>query len=80
LNFEKVKHHNTGSRAGDMIYEMMIHDAKTDRSVTGRPMLDMNLNLVGIQCGTLTDKDVDIENSHVIPWSVIKKYIDAYGI
>jgi len=80
LSYEKIEHKNTGSEANDTNYNMMVHSASTDRSVTGRPILDMSLRLVGIQCGTLTDKEVSFENNHVIPWDAIKKYIDAYGV
>ena len=80
LAYEKIEHKNTGSEAQNMIYDMMIHSAVTDKSVTGRPIIDMSLRLVGIQCGTLTDQEVTFENNHVIPWDVIKKYIDAYGV
>ena len=80
LGFEIIKHKNSGSNANDNNYEMMVHNSRADREVTGRPVFDMNLKLVGIQCGTLTNDEVSFENPHVIPWSVIKKYIDAYGL
>lgn len=80
LSYEKIEHKNSGSEAQDVHFDMMVHNANTDRSVTGRPVLDMSLRLVGIQCGTLTDEEVSFENNHVISWETIKKYIDAYGM
>lgn len=80
MGFETIKHKDSGSQAGDINYNMMVHNGQTDRNVTGRPILDMNLNLIGIQCGTLTDGEVSFDNPHAIPWSVIEKYISAYGM
>ena len=80
LAYEHIVHSSIGSEAGDIRFNMMVHNAKTDIKITGRPVFNMNLELVGIQCGTISDKDVEYENSHVIPLEAIKKYIDAYGL
>lgn len=79
LGFEKIAHGDSGSSAHDVNFNMMIHDVETDVRISGRPVFNMNMDLVGIQCGTLTKEDVDIENNHVIPWDAIQKYMNTYG-
>jgi len=78
--FEKITHEESVSSAHDVSFDMMVHDVQTDVRVSGRPMFNMNLELVGLQCGTITKDEVELENKHVIPWEAIKKYIDTYGI
>lgn len=80
LAYEHITHSLIGSQAGDIRLDMMVHDAMTDIKISGRPVLNMSLELVGIQCGTLSDSTVDYENSHVIPLEAIEKYIAAYGL
>lgn len=80
LAYEHITHSLIGSEAGDIRLDMMVHNAMTDVKITGRPVFNMDLELVGIQCGTISDSAVDYENSHVIPLEAIEKYIDAYGL
>ena len=80
LAYEHITHSVIGSEAGDIRLDMMVHDAVTDIKISGRPVFNMSLELVGIQCGTLSDIAVDYENSHVIPLEAIEKYIAAYGL
>ena len=80
LAYEHITHSLIGSQAGDIRHDMMVHDAVTDIKISGRPVFNMSLELVGIQCGTISDSAVDYENSHVIPLEAIEKYIDAYGL
>lgn len=79
LGFEKITHKDSDSSAHDVSFDMMLHDAKTDITVSGRPLFNMNIELVGIQCGTLNAEAVGLENNHVIPWDAIQKYINTYG-
>lgn len=79
LSFEKISHEDIGSAAHDITFDMLVHDVQTDGRISGRPMFNMNLELIGLQCGTLTKDEVELESKHVIPWDAIKKYIDTHG-
>ena len=79
LAFEKITHEDIGSAAHDVTFDMMVHDVQTDARISGRPMFNMNLELVGLQCGTLTKEEVELESKHVIPWEAIQKYVSTYG-
>lgn len=80
ISFERISHEDLGSSAHDITFDMIVHDVQTDVRISGRPMFNMNLELIGIQCGTLTKDELDLESKHVIPWEAIKKYKDTYGI
>lgn len=79
LSYEKVVHGDIDTSAHDIGFNMMIHNADTDVRVSGRPMFNMNMELVGIQCGTLTESEIELASNHVIPLEVIRKYIKNYG-
>ena len=79
ISFEKIEHRDISSSAHDVNFDMMVHDAETDVRVSGRPIFNMNMELVGIQCGTLTKEEIELENHHVIPWDAIQKYLNAHG-
>ena len=79
LSFEKIEHQGMSTAAHDVSFDMMIHDAPTDLRVSGRPIFNLNLEFVGIQCGTLTEETAEIEKQHVIPFGTIQKYINTYG-
>lgn len=80
LSFERIEHNGSGSLARDVSYDMLVHSAESDVRVSGRPMFNMNFELVGIQCGTLTDEKIELDKNHVIPWATIQKYMNSYGI
>lgn len=80
LTYERILHSDIGSNAGDIRFDMMVHNAQTDVKISGRPVFSMELGLVGIQCGTLSEEAVEYENSHVIPLEAIRKYLDTYGL
>ena len=79
LSYDKVEHGEIDGSAHDINYVMMIHDVDTDVRISGRPVFNMNLELVGIQCGTLTKEEIEIERKHAIPFETIQKYIATYG-
>ena len=80
LRYEQIAHENIDTNAHDIRFDMMIHDVDTDERVSGRPVFNLDLELVGIQCGTLKSDSVEVEHKHVITIEAIKKYIEAYGI
>lgn len=80
LSYERIYHGDIGSSAENIRFDMMVHDAVTDVKISGRPVYSMDLGLVGIQCGTLSEEAVEYENSHVIPFDAIRKYLEVYGL
>lgn len=80
LSYERIYHGEIGSNAENIRFDMMVHDAKTDVRISGRPVYSMELGLVGLQCGTLSQETAEYENSHVIPLEAIRKYLESYGL
>ncbi len=80
ISYDRIIHSKLETNAEDIKYNMMVHNARTDLRVSGRPVFGTTLGLVGLQCGTLTEQAVENNSSHAIPLEAIRKYLEVYGL
>lgn len=80
LSYEEFHHKDFDLDHKDIKYEMMIYDSPDKENISGKAVYNFDLEIVGIQCGLVRHGDSTLGEAHAIPISLIKRYLDAYGI
>lgn len=80
ISYQEFHHEDYDLDHKDIKYEMMIYDSPDKENISGKAVYNFDLEIVGIQCGLIKHGESTLGEAHAIPISLIKKYLDAYGI
>ena len=79
-SYEEFHHKDYSLDHKDIKYEMMIYDSSDKENINGRVVYNLDLEIVGIQCGLVLQEGEASGVAHAIPVNLIRKYLDAYGV
>lgn len=79
-SYEEFHHKEYSLDHKDIKYEMMIYESTDKENINGRAVYNYDLEIVGIQCGLVIQDGELSGKAHAIPVSLIRKYLDAYGV